>query len=152
MPKLSWKWLTFGVSWKELLCVWGAIALIVGLAHVQKVYGQELQMRDPAPHEHYHDFYKDWMQPAPNENLSCCNANVYTDETKMVHISGDCEPTDAKLVNGKWFARLPKYLGGEFIEVPDEKIIRQINPDPNRGHLCYAYGNVLCFVPPFGGM
>lgn len=115
-------------------------------------------------HEEFHDFYRHWKQPG--SELSCCNANRYADEAQTMHYAGDCEPTDAELrypapggVTGatgkpKWFARLPKYLGGDWIEIPEEKVIKEINPDPNRAHLCYSpvTNSVLCFVPPFGGM
>jgi hypothetical protein len=117
-----------------------------------------IDSRDSGPHEHYHDFYKDWRQP---DGSSCCNANQYYDEEKLVHMLGDCEPTEAELRatgerrNGRqvvqWWARLPKYLGGEWVPIPDERVIKQINPEPSKAHLCYNYGRVLCFVPPFGG-
>jgi hypothetical protein len=144
--------------WRELLAVYAVIGVAVGALTLLFPGGAKAQ--DTTPHAHYHDFYKEWMQPGGT--LSCCNANKYADDDKMIHESGDCEPTDAELRptgerrNGRqvlqWYARLPKYLGGEFIPIPDSRIIREKNPDPNRAHLCYAYGRVLCFVPPFGGM
>jgi hypothetical protein len=124
----------------------------VGLACVVFLFGlpSKGQDRDPAPHEHFHDFYKDWKQPG--SVLSCCNANEYADESQEHHIKGDCEPTEAKLVDGHWIARLPKYKGGGWIPIPDDKIIREINPEPSTAHLCVNSNNsVLCFVPPFGG-
>lgn len=153
MPKLSWNWLTFGIDWRELLAVWGVIiAIVLALHGCQRVYGQEAGNYDPTQHEMHHDVYKNWKQP--NSEFSCCNANEYADDDKMIHLRGDCEATDAELRGGHWFARLPKYLGGSWIEVPDGKVIKEINPDPNRAHLCYSElsGGVLCFVPPFGGM
>jgi hypothetical protein len=98
-------------------------------------------------HPLHHDFYRTWMQP--NGMGSCCNARV-------VHPNGgetgDCEPTEARLIAGRWYARLPH--AGAFIEVPDSKVIRERNPTQGGtdAHLCWTYSQgVLCFVPPFGG-
>ncbi len=98
-------------------------------------------------HPLHRDFYRHWKQPG--SSTSCCNARI-------VHPNGgetgDCEPTEARLVAGRWYARLPH--AGPFIEVPDARIIRE--PNPTEGgtdaHLCWSPANgVLCFVPPFGG-
>lgn len=143
--------------------LWLGAGVIVGLAKAQPVDPEMAPQQgsgyEPGPHERYHDFYKDWMQPGGT--MSCCNANEYHDEAKLVHKRGDCEPTEAELRetgerrNGRpvfqWWARTPKYLGGDWIPIPDERVIRQVNPEPNSAHLCYNYGRVLCFVPPFGG-
>jgi hypothetical protein len=140
---------------KELLAVYAVIFTIVGIAHVAKAQDG---------HSRYHEYYKEWMQPAPNDNVKCCNATTYEDGT---HTGGDCEPTQAELRNGEWYARLPPYVAGkdgwpEWVRIPEEKIVREINPSPNEAHLCWIRSwrgeektpekGVLCFVPPFGGM
>jgi hypothetical protein len=97
-------------------------------------------------HPLHRDFYIHWKQPG--SSLSCCNARIEVDG----HETGDCEPTEAKLIAGRWYARLPHQ--GPFIEVPEAKIIREHNPthDGTDAHLCWTEASgVMCFVPPFGG-
>lgn len=97
-------------------------------------------------HPLHRDFYQHWKQPG--SELSCCNARIEVDGVER----GDCEPTDAKLIAGRWYARLPH--AGAYIEVPDTKILREHNPTQGGvdAHLCYTPASgVLCFVPPFGG-
>ena len=104
-------------------------------------------------HRLYHDSdYRYWKQPGTS--ISCCSDQ-------------DCAPVRAELRHGRWFAlrqeawmgaademgrairqRLP---GSEWIEVPDEKILRVPNPTVESGHLCYSKGKVVCFVPPNTG-
>jgi hypothetical protein len=38
-----------------------------------------------------------------------------------------------------------------WIEIPREVILREINPSPEKAHLCFAYERVLCFLPPHSG-
>lgn len=94
-------------------------------------------------HALHHDFYKTWMQPGGT--LGCCNAKE-TDADGVT--TGDCYPTEAKVVAGHWTA---KRDDGVWIEIPDSKIIRERNPNGQDAHLCYNYGLVLCFVPPDSG-
>ena len=107
----------------------------------QRARGQDAQHHHPL----HHDFYRHWLQPGTG--ISCCDARVMKDGVEV----GDCEPTDAKVVNGQWWA----YLRQEqrYVPVPDDVILREKNPTQGGtdGHLCYNYGRVLCFVPPFGG-
>jgi hypothetical protein len=99
-------------------------------------------------HQFHRDFYRTWQQP---DNLgSCCDARISWPSGAE---TGDCEPTTAKLIAGRWYAQMPN--GGAFIEVPAGKIIRQFNPsrDGTDGHLCFTpQRGVLCFVPPAGTM
>ena len=101
-------------------------------------------------HHRYHDnAYRHWKQPGTD--ISCCS-------------NQDCAPVEAEFRQGHWFAlrqsewfavpdekapgqRLP-LRHGEWILVPDDKIIRERNPSGEEGHLCYANGKVVCFVPP----
>lgn len=98
-------------------------------------------------HPLHRDFYRHWKQP--NSNKSCCDARVsYPNGVEI----GDCEPTEARLIAGRWYARLPH--AGPFIEVPPGRILRERNPtqDGTDAHLCWTENTgVLCFVPPFGG-
>ncbi len=115
------------------------LAVVVAGYFISQAYAQHHPL-----HEH---FYQHWRQPG--SGASCCNARItYPGGAEL----GDCEPTDAKLVAGRWYARLPKQ--GPYIEVPDSKIIREINPtaDGTDAHLCWSPSQgVICFVPPFGG-
>lgn len=102
--------------------------------------------QDHAGHAEFHEEYKNWAQPG-FANGSCCSARV-TDENGRT--TGDCFPTDARIVDDHWTAR--RY-DGVWVDIPDDRVIHEVNPDPTgtRAHLCYNYGKVLCFVPPFGG-
>lgn len=114
---------------------------------VHRAFAQEDTLHD---HDHghgeYHDVYKGWAQPGLYPG-SCCSARI-TDEAG--NTTGDCDWTEARVVDGHWVARRPD---GVWIDIPDERIIKEKNPDPtgSRAHLCYYYGQVLCFVPPTGG-
>jgi len=50
-------------------------------------------------------FYKNWMMP-DNRSVSCCS-------------EGDCDPTEAKLQDGIWFARRRE---GKWLRVPPDAI------------------------------
>jgi hypothetical protein len=40
---------------------------------------------------------------------------------------------------------------GRWVEIPDSRILRAVNPSPADAHLCWAYDQVLCFLPPHTG-
>lgn len=99
---------------------------------------------------YHHDAYSRWAIPggAPG---SCCRAKR---QMPWGGVTGDCYPTEARLIDGKrWQA---KRDNGEWVDIPESRIIRERNPDPTgrAAHLCYSdYQNVvLCFVPPFGAL
>jgi hypothetical protein len=98
-------------------------------------------------HAEFHDVYKGWQQP--NGAGGCCNAKYHPETGEPV--GGDCYPTEAWVINGTWYAFRDD---GDVIPVPDDRVIRKINPDETgtRGHLCWNYGKVLCFVPPTGAL
>ena len=81
---------------------------------------------------HHHNDYRFWKQPGTN--VSCCSDH-------------DCGPVTAELRQGQWFALRQT----EWIVVPEGKIIRERNPTIEGGHLCYASGKVICFLPPNTG-
>ena len=62
---------------------------------------------------------------------------------------GDCEPTTAEIRGDRWFAWLREQA--RWVEIPHEVILREINPSPEKAHLCFAYERVLCFLPPHSG-
>lgn len=113
-------------------------------------------------HAQYHDVYKDWCQPGnpkpcarPN---SCCDERVTNPETG--ERKGDCFPTEAEMRPSadpliKYLVWWAKRETGEWAEIPDSKIIHEINPDPtgSRAHFCEhpVTGMIFCFVPPTGG-
>lgn len=98
-------------------------------------------------HPLHKDFYSTWQR---NDGKgSCCNARMIGPHG---YETGDCEPTEAKLIGGRWYARLPN--AGAFIEVPEATILKKQNPtqDGTDAHLCWTQASgVICFVPPFGG-
>jgi len=125
----------------------GFIGLVISLL---LILGTPLRAENAAtPHHPLHqDFYMKWMQP--NSSMGCCNARVKTPDGGEV---GDCEPVPAEIKNGSWRAWFPKET--RWIDIPDDRIIRERNPEqggPN-GHLCYNEytKKVLCFVPPDTG-
>ena len=101
------------------------------------------------PHSPLHeDYYQHWKQPGTN--MSCCNARVLSNGEEI----GDCESTNAELFKDAqgeihWKAWLRQET--RWIEIPDERIIREHNPTAEGAHLCWNYGQVLCFVPPATG-
>lgn len=85
--------------------------------------------------EHSHDgaagkFYETWMMPdAPYS--SCCNKK-------------DCYATEARFVNGVWFALIRET--GKFVPVPDAKIEHNRDSPDGRNHVCAnSEGRVFCF-------
>ena len=100
-------------------------------------------------HHPLHDFYKTWNQPGTT--TSCCNARREVNGEEY----GDCEPAPSEL-RGKgqtlaWWVYIRQIR--EWQRVPDEKIIRERNPDTTgqNAHLCWTpLGGILCFVPKTG--
>ena len=97
-------------------------------------------------HELHADHSRHWQRP--DVGGSCCNARPASvgDEHDSDE-EGDCAPTAAELRGGRWFA----WLDAEqrWVEIPDDVILREINPSPDKAHLCFAFERVLCFLPPY---
>lgn len=97
-------------------------------------------------HDHTHEgpvgrFYQSWMMP-DNRAVSCCHDQ-------------DCAPAEAKMENGRWFAR---HMGtaGDFTPIPRSKIEQDRDSPDGRNHLCArrdGFGSltVFCFLPAIGG-
>jgi hypothetical protein len=98
--------------------------------------------QDNGHHLHHAEHYSKWKQPG--SEVSCCNGR----ETKDGRTTGDCYPTTAEVRAGSWWAKTDD---GRWVIVPDDRIIRERNPDAERAHLCFNHGRVLCFVPPSTG-
>lgn len=84
-----------------------------------------------------------WRWQRPDVGGSCCNARVTREDNDV----GDCELTTAEFRSGKWMAWLREQ--NRWVEIPDNVIVREINPSPEQAHLCWAYERVLCFLPPY---
>lgn len=95
-------------------------------------------------HEFHNDHYRTWQRP--DVGGSCCNARLQEEEGEE---TGDCEPTTAEFRGDRWFAWLREQA--RWVEVPHEVILRELNPSPEKAHLCFAYERVLCFLPPHSG-
>lgn len=96
----------------------------------------------PAQNHHplHHDFYRHWIDPVTGG--SCCNARVEINGTE----TGDCEPTNAKIVAGQWFVWVRQL--NAYIPVPDIRVIRERNPTGQDAHICWQPNRgVICFVP-----
>lgn len=78
-------------------------------------------------HAEHHEWYRTLKDDA---GFSCCNER-------------DCRPTRAYLHDdGRWRAE----LGGVWVIVPDETVLRTRAPDGN-SHICAnRAGKILCFV------
>lgn len=121
-----------------------ALALLFGLLTYAAV-PQDATAQDATAHDGhllYHaDFYQHWKQPGSGH--SCCNAKV----TNGLTTRGDCFPTQAEMRKGRWWAKTDS---NKWVPIPDDKILKERNPDPEAAHLCYD-SRVLCFVPPNTG-
>lgn len=135
------------------ICCFGATAL-----------AQEHRLSPAMTHQHhgeFHDVYKTWCMPGSEKPCprvkSCCDGRVIEGDL----VDGDCYATEFRLIDGKrWIAKLDEHDrkrsddGAEWIDIPDDRIIREKNPDSTgtRGHVCTARFSVsvLCAVPPAG--
>jgi hypothetical protein len=97
-------------------------------------------------HARFHkDFYQHWREPG-DPNASCCNARIEVDG----HETGDCEPTKARVRDGHWEAWVRQT--GRWETIPDDKILRERNPNTFDAHLCWTPSRgTICFVPPDTG-
>jgi hypothetical protein len=131
-----------------------AFAVIAGYL-IAQAFGQDTRSEHDAGHMKYHPAYSTWAVPggAPG---SCCNMRRREADGSM---TGDCYPTEYRpvLKDGRfdhWQALLDDYDGGGWVDVPNERIIHEKNPDPSgvSGHLCYGHAlqMVYCGVPPAG--
>jgi len=120
------------------------LAFIVALFMFVFVATPRARAQDSGHHLHHTDHYSKWLQPG--SAASCCNGR----ESKDGHTAGDCAPTKAEVRHGNWWAKL--HDSSDWVQIPDERIIREPNPMPEQAHLCYLYGKVLCFVPPSTGL
>lgn len=113
----------------------GSPAIALGIVLVLSATAGLAQSASPLGqgdhHPHHRDFYRHWMQPGVTPAVSCCNARMTVQGVEV----GDCEPTAALLISGRWYARLPH--AGPFIEVPESKVLRERNPtqDGTDAHL-----------------
>ena len=127
-------------------CIIIATALL-GLAGILILAPTNARSQDH--HPLHREFYQEWKQPG--SGASCCNARIVIQSNSGPIELGDCEPVAAEIRNGQWYGWLRQE--SRWVEIPDSQIIRERNPEqggPN-GHLCYAHGRVVCFVPPDTG-
>jgi len=120
------------------------LAFIIALLMFAFATTPKARAQDNGHHLHHADHYSKWLQPGTT--ASCCNGR----EAKDGRTTGDCAPTRAEVRHGNWWAKL--HDSSEWVQIPDERIIRERNPTPEQAHLCYLYGEVLCFVPPSTGI
>ncbi|HYD07507.1 MAG TPA: hypothetical protein VEC60_17350 [Reyranella sp.] len=132
--------------------------------------GYDAAAQDGHVHGHmqYHEVYKTWCQPGHGpdcpKGYSCCDGReVEWQDGKATKIEGHCYPTEYRLnPTGKtsWIAKLapedvPRFKT-EWLEVPDDRIVRYTNPDPTgqAGHICthHLTDRVLCSRPPAGSL
>lgn len=136
---------------------WLVVGILLCLFVQRTARAQERTFRGPGAlcvadahhdegHARYHDFYQRWLRP--DTHTSCCNMRIVLPGGGM---TGDCRPTRFRLSKGHWQAQLDD---GTWIAVPDDRIIREKNPDPTGqdGHLCEAGGMIFCAVPPTGAL
>ena len=115
-----------------------AFVLIGNLHFGVPTRAQDMGFHSAEGHAQLHHWYKHLMRPdAPK--LSCCSDR-------------DCTPTQAKLVNGEWWAM----KAGRWVKIPVSKINTEGSYD-TRPHICwYPWtkddDDVLCFVKPGAGI
>ena len=141
---------------------WSAITMIfIGLGGLAGYTALAQNGERDKGHAQFHDFYRTWCQPGKGkpcrQSDSCCTARKKVNGLP----TGDCYPTKFRpnpTRRTEWIARLlpedRKWFGGqEWIDVPDDRIIREKNPDltGQDGHLCVG-STVLCAVPPTGAL
>lgn len=116
-------------------------ALLIPLAALLSMYGALAHDHGHhgVGHDKLHHWYRTLMRPDVPHS-SCCN------ET-------DCRPTQAKLVDGTWHAK----VDGEWTPIPETKVNREESYD-TQAHVCapkaglYPKGFVYCFVKPSAGI
>jgi hypothetical protein len=139
------------LDWLLILLCCGAFAGVVATAH--KAKAQEMSHEEG--HMKYHDAYQHWLRN--DTHTSCCNLREMSLDGKTV-LSGDCRPVEAELRPDKkgelhWWAQEER---GEprsaWIRIPDDKIIREKNPDlsGDSAHLCATPSTIYCFVGSTG--
>lgn len=84
-----------------------------------------------------HDWYSSLTQPGTG--FSCCNSKKHSPH-------GDCEPTTARYVEGKWQALHEDV----WLDVPDSIILKDIESPDGKAHACVGKytKKVICFVLP----
>jgi hypothetical protein len=112
-------------------------AFIIALLMFAFATTPKARAQDNGHHLHHADHYSKWHQPGVT---SCCNGR----ETKDGQTTGDCAPTRVEVRHGNWWAKL--HDSSEWVQIPDERFIRERNSTPEQGRLCYLFGKVLCFV------
>src|SRR5262249_42010782 len=123
-------------------------AAYIGIATILAVFilvfatAPRARAQDNGHHLHHADHYSKWRQPG--SAASSCNGR----ETKDGQPTRAAYQTSAEVRAGSWWAKTDD---GRWVIVPDDRIIREHNPDIERAHLCFNYGRVLCFVPPSTG-
>lgn len=134
MPDLLWRSIV-----AALLLLLGSWLLVVGATHSVKAQDH----RHPPEHAQAHyDFYWHLTRPdIPNSQPgSCCG-------------KGDCAPTSARYVNGRWEALRSD---GVWIVVPEERVVtnqEQLARRPDmQAVLCALPSFTYCFVPPQSGI
>src|SRR6185312_7871417 len=97
-----------------------------GVLFAASAMAQDARSEHDAAHMEYHPAYSTWAMPggAPG---SCCNMRVRQADGSM---TGDCYPTkfEPVIVDGKfdhWRALLDDYDGGQWIDVPPGREIRE---------------------------
>lgn len=130
--------------WSELVLVW-ALMLAAALTLASWLVAVPWPAAAQSGHAEFHrEFYRTWKQPGSDK--SCCNARI----TAWGQEIGDCEPTQAEVRAGQWWAW--NRLQGAWLPIPDHRIVRERNPNVFDGHLCWTKeSGVICFVPPDTG-
>jgi hypothetical protein len=94
-----------------------------------------------------HDVYMDWQRPGMG--TMCCSGDP---------IAGDCYPTQARFIQGKWYAL--RREDKKWLAIPDKAVLTDVDNPDGRAHLCAPEPGkylqkidlVFCFNPPTLGM
>ena len=114
-------------------CIVVLIAAALAFVAVRASAQHHHPPQDVAIHER---FYRTWKMP-DNPSVSCCD-------------NRDCYPTEAKIIDGTWFAR--RREDGVWLRVPPEKVEQNRDNPDGRNHLCapppdrVSMVEVFCFT------
>jgi hypothetical protein len=129
-----------------LLQGWGGLAMKVIEHHERTILPLLLLLIVTTPSS-AHDVYMDWQRPGLG--TMCCSGDP---------IAGDCYPTQARFIQGKWYAL--RREDKKWLAIPDKAVLTDVDNPDGRAHLCAPEPGkylqhtdlVFCFNPPTLGM
>ena len=112
------------------------ITALAAVLLATQAFAQHAGHHHPPEHAAIHDhFYSTWTRP-DDRRISCCNLK-------------DCEPVQARRVNGTWFVLRSADM--KWLPVPPSRIETERDSPDGRNHACFQQpgmsDTVFCFLP-----